>query len=174
MPDASAATAWPTVNGTFTIPGADVTGAITVTVEKAIKGVSYRLTEDFINGYTLILVKGGAKYAYDGHGLYEDSYTVDGETYQYAYVMAGKVDDESFMDKLTIAAESAGVIGEGFDVNGSGSVSFEDAQAVFGIASKVSLDKVSTELLLRADVNRSGNVNGDDVAEILLSEDYTF
>jgi len=159
-------------NGTFEIAGANITNDINVTLVKKINNISVKTVADYINGYTLILLKGEGKYAFDGKNMYKDEYVIDSNTYNYAYLYEGAITEDAVVNKISATTTSIEEILVTKDINLSSKVSFEDANAVFGIMNKVALDSTTMSLMLRADINRDGKVDGQDIILVLNDSNY--
>lgn len=157
----------------FTVPGEAVTGDLTLRLTRTIKGVELKTVADYVDGWTLVLVKGtpGTKYSFDGNAMFSDAYSLDEKDYSFAWLIEGAA-PENVGDLIAISDADPVAIPTGFDVNATGSVSYEDVQAAFGVMNKVSAPGV--ELMLRADVNRDGKVDAADLSTILAYSGYTF
>ncbi len=156
----------------FTVPGAEIVGPMSVRVSRSIQGIEFTTVADYINGYTLVLVQGSADaYSFNGSAMYkyaENAYVRNGKTYSFAYVVKG--DAGSVGEQIETCAAPAGVIADTRDVNASGKVSFEDVHKVFEVANKVEIADMA--MVLRADVNRDGKVDGSDINAILTDGSY--
>ncbi len=159
-------------DNSFTVPGAEIVGEMSVRVIRSIAGIKVTTVADYINGYTLVLVQGSADaYSFDGSPMYkynENLYKIGEETYNFAYVVLG--DAGSVGEKIETCTDPAGVIADTRDVNASGKVSFEDVHKVFEVANKVEIADMA--MVLRADVNHDGKVNGSDINAILADANY--
>lgn len=159
-----------TVNtdGTFTIPGSTIKGDIVTAVSRAIKGVTVELYEDYVAGYTLIVVKGNAAaYAYDGSAMYKTP--AYGDT-AFAWLVEGKTTEAEVKALLTAAAQARGTIPAGSrDVNITGSVDVNDAQAVYNLYNITADYPIAQhmEKYLRADVNGDHRVDVTDLNAVL-------
>ena len=159
-------------NDSFTVPGEEIVGEMSVRVIRSIAGIEVTTVADYINGYTLVLVQGSADaYSFNGSPMYkynEKPYELEGKTYNFAYVVLG--DAGSVGEQIETCTAPAGVIADTRDVNASGKVSFEDVHKVFEVANKVEITDMA--MVLRADVDRSGKVDGGDINAILTDSSY--
>lgn len=166
-----------TETGAFTIPGADITDKLTVSVTKALDGITVTAHDDFITGYTLIEVAvtgtGAGNYSYGGHDMYYVAAAANGNYGSYVYLIQGEADS----DKVQISENARIEISTDKvnDVNMTGVVDFSDANAAFCIYNQVDVWSLESEKpvdnliekIIRADVNRDYVVNSADVDAIL-------
>ncbi len=119
---------------------------------------------EYTTGVSLVTVNGTNEfgYAYDGQAMYKVAAYGD----VYAFLVEGAANTE-----LVTARESGEVvvIAQGYDVNGTGKVDFNDAGAAFGCYNGVYDVAVDMAMYLRADVNGDGVVNTVDVNAILAA-----
>jgi hypothetical protein len=159
-------------DGTFTVPGADVTGDLAITYEKTLKNVTVNVYNEYVTGYTLVTVSGnsGTVYSYNGSAMYYvDSYSA------YAWLAAGKLTQEQAAACVDVAtASAAGTVTATYDVNLTGTVDFNDKATVFGCYNVAGENSVENEmaLYLRADVNHDYAVNADDVSAVGAQFEY--
>ena len=146
-------------------------------VIKAAEFVAELITDDYVKGYTLVLV-----YTDDGSAvsLYGDSAMVKlansgykyGET-EYANVFGYVVKGAADAAKIAFRSGSANAVNcNTLDVNASESVDLRDAIAVAGVynAKSVLMTEDNMALILRADVNRDKTVDTSDI--ILIKSQY--
>lgn len=122
-------------DGTFVIPGEEITDNITVALKKLNKKAQITLHKDYVTGYTLVLVSDdGNVYEYDGNAMY---YMEEYESY--AWIAADTADvpltEEIVKENLTFGQEAAGTIkADDWNVNGitPEEIDFMDAVCVFG------------------------------------------
>lgn len=159
-----------TVNedGTFTIPGGTIKGDIVTAVSRTIKGVTVELYKDYVAGYTLVVVKGNASaYAYDGSAMYKTPAYGDNA---FAWILEGETTEEAVKSLLTAAAQAQSTVPAGTkDVNNTGRVDINDAQAVYNLYNLTAGYPVSQymEHYLRGDVNGDHRVDVADLNTVL-------
>lgn len=159
-----------TVNedGTFTIPGGTIKGDIVTAVSRTIKGVTIELYKDYVAGYTLVVVKGNASaYAYDGNAMYKTPAYGDNA---FAWILEGETTEEAVKALLTATAQAQATIPAGTkDVNNTGRVDINDAQAVYNLYNLTAGYPVSQymEHYLRGDVNGDHRVDVADLNTVL-------
>lgn len=159
-----------TVNedGTFTIPGGTIKGDIVTSVSRTIKGVTIELYKDYVAGYTLVVVKGNADaYAYGGNAMYKTPAYGDNA---FAYVVQGETTEKAVKALLTATAQARATIPAGTkDVNNTGRVDINDAQAVYNLYNITAEYPVSQymEHYLRGDVNSDHRVDVTDLNAVL-------
>ena len=128
---------------------------------------------DYVNGYSLVLVKGDSEeygYAYDGAKMfYVEAYEA------YAILVAGEVDAATIDEKLS-KSKDCETISQSYNVNAEyvtdGLVDLKDATAVYACSIKDFANVAAyMELYLRADVNGDYKVNVIDVNEVV--KNYT-
>lgn len=158
-------------NGTFTIPGANVTGELTVTFTKKLNA-SVVLHPDYVTGYTLITIAGSdAKaYSYDGNAMY----FISGQN-EYAWLVSSSVTQEEANAKVGEATSAAGTISFSNDINGDGKVDIADAVIVNSALNKrYDLNAANIAIYLRANVNAydSYTINAADVNAIITDASY--
>lgn len=156
----------------FTIPGTDVTGNMTLTVNKVINGVNVAVYGDYVGGYSLVVAYGTAGgYSYNGNAMYRTAYydgddaNTDGRT-AYAYIVKGAVSEADAFAALA-ATNSAEEITDSYNVNASANVDIADVQAVadcYNIQGELAKDM---PVYLRADVNASHQVDTTDANLVL-------
>gem|GEM_PF-5379392 len=147
-------------NGTFTISGGDITGALSVSVTGTYIGFTVTVHEDYVAGYTLVLVDGdAANYSYDGSNMY---YV---ERYEaFAYIVEGSITAADAKAKITISTGTAVTITDNYNVNGRNGVDLNDVVAVVGCyAAYYDVDQYM-DMYLRADVDGSYTVDSADAA----------
>lgn len=159
-----------TVNedGTFIIPGGTIKGDIVTAVSRTIKGVTVELYKDYVAGYTLVVVKGNASaYAYDGSAMYKTPAYGDNA---FAWILEGETTEEAVKARLTATAQAQATIPAGTkDVNNTGRVDINDAQAVYNLYNITAEYPVSQymEHYLRGDVNGDHRVDVTDLNTVL-------
>lgn len=159
-----------TVNedGTFTIPGGTIKGDIVTAVSRTIKGVTIELYKDYVAGYTLVVVKGNASaYAYDGSAMYKTPAYGDNA---FAWILEGETTEEAVKALLTATQQAQATIPAGTkDVNNTGRVDINDAQAVYNLYNLTAGYPVSQymEHYLRGDVNGDHRVDVADLNTVL-------
>lgn len=159
-----------TVNedGTFTIPGGTVKGDIVTSVSRTIKGVTVELYKDYVGGYTLVVVKGNANaYAYDGSAMYKTPAYGDNA---FAWIVEGETTETAVKALLTAAQQAQATVPAGtHDVNNTGRVDINDAQAVYNLYNITAEYPVSQymESYLRGDVNGDHRVDATDLNAVL-------
>lgn len=152
-------------SGTLTIPGSAITGSISITLVTTPKPFQFSSQNDYVTGAVLVLVTGSSAsgYTYGGNAMfYVEKYSA------YAYVVEGTPSRDS------VAAAASGTpvtISAGYDVNGTGTVDFNDAGAAFGCYNKSYTVAENVALYLRADVNGDKQVDTGDVSAVM--EHYT-
>ncbi len=155
-------------DGTFTITGGSITGALTVYFEKKLNA-SVEVHEDYVTGYTLITIAGNASkaYSYDGNPMY---YISDKE---YAWLVKGNVSETTAAGKIGEANAAAGTITRSNDVNGDGIVDIADAVIVNSVANVKYDVATKMELYLKANLVSSDYVvDFEDVNAILTDGTY--
>ena len=154
--------------GSFTIPGSNIKGDVTITVSRVIKGVTIELFEDYVGGYTQIVVKGNASaYAYNGSAMFKTPAYADNA---YAWIVEGHATVEGVKALLTVVPKPQAVIpASDYDVNKSRKVDINDAQAVYNMYNITVEYPVANymELYLRADVDGDHKVNASDLNAVL-------
>lgn len=160
-------------DGSFTIPGTDVTGDMTLTVTKAIQNVSVQVYEDYVGGYSLVVVYGTADgYRYDGNAMYRTAYydadTADAADKAFAYLIEGTTTENEVL-KVLAAADSAEEITASYNVNASANVDIADVQAVADCYNVVGDLTEVMPVYLRADVNADHVVNSTDADRVLVN-----
>lgn len=152
----------------FTIPGTDITGDVTIQVKKVLKGFTIEVKNNYVPGYSLIVVKNEAGnnkiYTYDGNAMYA---AYDG----YAWIVedeTGALTVDLAKTKVGLGTAVAGTVVSGsYDVNGSGTVDWNDASAAFYASNaSVGLDSHMAQYL-KADVNGDKVVDATDVNAIV-------
>ena len=150
-------------NGSYTIPGVKVvSGTITVTVEKTVstQGVKVQKYVKLENQQSVWLVTVEADpgannvYTYGGERMFKTTKYGTNGTYAYL-VIAPTLSVEDAAAQLSITAgETAGTVGYGGDVNGSGVVDINDAQLVYDMynAHYASFSDVAMYKFLCADI----------------------
>lgn len=145
---------------TATIPGANITGDMTVSVTKALK-VEVKVHENYVTGYTLVLAKGEGPYTYsDSAMFYVEQYKA------YAWLVEGSVSEEDATANVALGSEKAVILDRGNDVNGSGAVDFYDAIAAHGCYKVAYGVSEQMALYLSADVNGDYVVDAADVSAV--------
>lgn len=173
--DISAKVTYEETTGTYTIPGAEITDAITIEVTRTdvfTLEVSQYLTlnEKVMYLVTASGVKEGKCAKYDGQDMYfSDEYKA------YAWLVISNEGLETV--KATAAEKTTIAVAEGDatkvnytgDVNGSGIIDVNDAQLTYDIYSTKydSFDTVNILKFLNADVNHDKTVSTEDAAAIV-------
>ena len=141
---------------------------MTITVSRVIKGVTIELFEDYVGGYTQIVVKGNASaYAYNGSAMFKTPAYADNA---YAWIVEGHATVEGVKALLTVVPKPQAVIpASDYDVNKSRKVDINDAQAVYNMYNNTVEYPVANymELYLRADVDGDHKVNASDLNAVL-------
>ncbi len=154
--------------GSFTIPGGNIKGDVTITVSRVIQGVTIELFEDYVGGYTQIVVKGDASaYAYGGSAMFQTP--AYGEK-AFAWIVEGRTTVADVKALLTVVPKPQAVIPvSDYDVNKSKKVDINDAQAVYNMYNITVEYPVAKymELYLRADVDGDHKVNASDLNAVL-------
>ena len=161
-------------DGTFTIPGGDITGALTVTVTKAVNAV-VEVHADYVTGettgYTLITVSStGTAYSYDGSAMYFLS-----NKNQCAWLVEGAVTQAEAKSRIGFADAHAATLTVGADVNNDGTVDIDDAVAVYGCYNLRYDVSGNMAVYLRANVSNTiteYKVNAEDWNAILTDDAY--
>jgi hypothetical protein len=152
-------------DGSFTVSGDAITGALTLTVEKTLN-IEVAVYEDYVTGYSLVTVSGGAdNYSYDGNVMF----CIDAETGLYAYVVEGTVTEaDAFAEVAISAADQVLLTIVKNDVNGTGTVDNSDTSLAYNcyqVASDYTV-AANMEVYIRADVNGDHVVNMEDVSAV--------
>ena len=178
--DLSTASNFDAATGKFTIPAADITGALTVTVEKTLKGFEVELHADYVTGYTLVLVKKSATNAATTSPIY--TYGASGENTgamffvkeltkadeskaygAYAILVEGAITESAARAKVGITTTAATELTIQTDVNATGLIDSSDLQAAFsGYKVQLTLPE-QMAIYLRADVNGDYKLDTADV-----------
>ena len=157
-------------NGTFTIPGADITGALNVTFTKKLNA-TVSVHPDYVSGYTLITIasSGTKVYSYDGNTMF----FISGQS-EYAWLVAGSVTQDVAAGKIGEATTAATSITLSNDVNGDGIVDIDDAVVVNGVLNKRYDLSTYMAIYLRANVNAydSYKVDAADINAIITDNAY--
>ncbi len=159
--------------GKFIIPAADITGALTVTVEKTLKGFEVELHADYVTGYTLVLVKAAEgnnsnpTYTYDDGAMFfvnELNKADNSKAYgAYAILVEGAITESAARAKVGITTATATELDIQTDVNATGLIDSSDLQAAFS-GYKVQLTlPTQMAIYLRADVNGDYKLDTADV-----------
>lgn len=157
-------------NGTFTIPGANITGVLNVTLTKK-RNATVSVHENYVTGYTLVTVAstGSKAYSYDGNAMYFVS-----EKNEYAWLVEGAVTQETAAGKVGETAAAAGTVTISVDVNGDGTVDIDDAVVVNAVLNKRYPVQTNMAVYLRANVDTYGEykINAADINAIITDTYY--
>ena len=157
-------------NGTFTIPGANITGALNVTFTKKLNA-TVSVHENYVTGYTLVTVAstGSKVYSYEGNAMYFIN-----EKNEYAWLVQGAVDQETAAGKIGEAAAAAGTVTISADVNGDGIVDIDDAVVVNAVLNKLYDVQGNMAVYLRANVDTYGEykITAADINAIITDTSY--
>lgn len=164
-------------DGSYTIPGAAVTGSITIEVTKEVKTtveVSEYIT---LNGKAMYLVTAAGAFPegqvpkYDGMSMF---YSEKYNAYAYLVISADGLEavKTEAAAKVTLAeGTAAGNVDYTGDVNGTTRVDVNDAQLTYDMynAKYEAFDTVSMQKFLNADMNGDKTVNVTDAAAIIAA-----
>ena len=156
-------------NGTFTIPGTDITGALDIKFEKKVVATVV-VHPDYVTGYTLITIasSGSKVYSYDGNPMY----FISGQN-EYAWLVEGSVSQTVASGKIGEATAAAGTITLSTDVNGDGKVNIADAVIVNSVLNLQYTVSTRMDLYLKANLISSDYVvDIEDVNAILTDSKY--
>lgn len=158
----------PTISGaTITIPGASVTGAVSITVTPSLS-FTVNVYADYVSGWTLVTVKAPsgstAVYTYDGGNLYNLA-----RESAYGILVEGTVSKTTAEGKIALGTETLGEIpASGYDVNGTDKTDYSDVLMTYRVSQKAySTPSAAMESYLRADVDGSHKVDMTDVNTVI-------
>lgn len=165
-------------DGSYTIPGAYVTGTVVIEVSRVSSvnvDVASYITLDDGNVMYLVTASGtiaeGSAAKYDGQNMYwSEKY----EAYAWLVVSTASLEDmkAEAQGKVAVGAGSAaGEIAYAGDVNGTNVIDINDAQLTYDMYNAKYADFTDVSILkfLCADVNGSTNVNVDDAAAVVAA-----
>lgn len=161
-------------DGTYTIPGASITGAITITVTKTRVKPTVEVSQYVkLDGKAIYLVTAsleslgeGKALAYDGNVMsWSDKYGA----YAYLVISYTALDTETVSALVTEVAATADSVSYSGDVNGTGLVDINDGQLTYDMynAKYDSFDKVAMAKFLRADLNGDRTLTVLDSAAVV-------
>lgn len=156
-------------NGTFTIPGENITGNLNVTFTKKVNA-TVEVHADYVNGYTLVTVAStGNAYSYDGNAMFYLS--SKGEC---AWLVEGSVTKEAATALVDAASAHAGTITFSNDINGDGKIDIDDAVVVNSVLNKRYTVSSNMAVYLRANVNAydSYKIDAADINAIITDAAY--
>jgi uncharacterized repeat protein (TIGR02543 family) len=168
VPGSDAVTVELDEDGSFTVPGSAITGALTLTVEKTLN-IEVAVYAEYVTGYSLVTVSGGAdNYSYDGNVMF----CISADENLYAYVVAGTVTEADAFAKVAISAGEQVVLTIGADVNGSGAVDNNDTAVAYQCYKVASGYTVAEHMAdyIRADVDGNHVVNMNDVCIVARAD----
>ncbi|MCD7947240.1 MAG: hypothetical protein LUG13_02925 [Oscillospiraceae bacterium] len=152
-------------DGTFTIPAGGITGDVTITLTVEPPSVAFEIVQDYVTGYSLLLISGdqAAPYSYDGNPMYwVEAYDA------FAYLIDGTYSETEVAPLIT--ANSAGydtIERNSLDVNADNTVGLKDLVAASTCYSAgYAMTYANIYSYLTADVNADYVVNATDVGLI--------
>ncbi len=159
-------------NGTYTIAAKDVTGDVTITVDKKID-MQVAVNEYVkLDGKTMFLVsvagtpEAGKTFAYDGVPMF---YSEKYQAYCWLVISREVLDASAVKEHIQMAAADEVRLRYDLDINGTQAVDINDAQMTYNMynAAYDDFTKVSMDKFLKADTNGSKNLNVEDAAAIV-------
>ena len=164
-------------DGSYTIPGASVTGNITIEVTKTAAAAVDVVEYITLNGKSMFLVTAAGTFPEGQVAKYDGMSMFWSEQYQaYAYLVVSADGLEAV--KTEVAAKvkvaegtAAGTVDYTGDVNGTGLIDVNDAQLTYDMynAKYEAFDAVAMLKFLNADVNADKKVNVTDAAAIVAA-----
>ncbi len=160
-------------DGKATIPGADITGDMSLSLIQEIKHVTVLVYKDYVTGYSLVTVTGTATgYTYDGNAMFLDKQydtttenAADGNVH--AWIVEGDVTVEAAKTVIRSAKTAGTEIAKGNNVNNLGDVNFLDAVCVYTCYTIPGGVNNNMAGYLRADVNGDHVVDATDMNQVL-------
>lgn len=160
-------------DGKATIPGADITGDMSLSLIQEIKHVTVNVYKDYVTGYSLVTVTGTATgYTYNGNAMFLDKQydtttenAADGNVH--AWIVEGDVTVEAAKAVIRSAKTAGTEIAKSNNVNNLGDVNFLDAVCVYTCYTFPGGVNNNMAGYLRADVNGDHVVDATDMNQVL-------
>lgn len=159
-------------NGTYTIAAKDVTGDVTITVDKQIEKQVAVNEYVKLDGKTMFLVsvtgkpEEGKTFAYDGVPMF---YSEKYQAYCWLVISEEVLDASAVEEHIQVAAADDVRLHYDLDINGTQVVDINDAQMTYNMynAKYADFAEVPMDKFLKADTNGSKNLNVEDAAVIV-------